>query len=350
MLEWYETINDSTIESRESDNVYKRDLSSFVETMTNIMRWKKDKRFSILKVLQLFNDYHYNSVKDIEEEKANNDPITSDKIIIRARECYDQQLTFKECIERLSPMLDKLKATSVVVPKSPTVNTPVKIMEFNLHHPTGLTQPISDIINLIIADKLEHDAIRDVMFYRCIDHTFYYIDSNKALVSISCHWLESIMKGLSNKLLGYVNEYLDIYTQENIPVAFKSFSIVDGVVITSKTKLLVWEAEQTTQKNAFNQIIEWLRMEDKPHKVDKLFNKYQEMEGEEKGKREFMETMKKMAIDISHSVRDPPDVKTFQIGQLIRSSFKEGNVLCYYIYNGTIPDTTRNPGVRCSRK
>lgn len=196
-----------------------------------IGNYKCSKRESIKDALMSFPDCNIGSLDKIcAGNKFNSRSQECDVIILKIGECRMQGMTFNQCKEIVNPMIKTIGSK----------NEDTKSIEFNINHPTGITDSIANVITGMLVGN-DHEYLRETMFYCINDRCIYYLEgSTRLLVQVDREWLNKTYENYIHIILSNMNMYSCIVSYDACNI-FGADVIVNGIAYLPTGKLVIYE-------------------------------------------------------------------------------------------------------------
>ena len=218
---------------------------------------------------------------------------------------------------------------------------------FNIGHRTGLdVEPITALIE-ICYNMLTRDY-REVMFYDHVTCDLYYllVNTKRCIVKMDTSKILVIPDDPLSKLERYFCHHSLIHTSKlkrnshyNGMIGSMMLSGTNYVVIDDSIMLIEQvEATPVVQQD----FMEWFYENPSPKNKENLLNKYNALNPTNKlNIKEFGAYLDRQCVDISYRSGSKNALEQLQVGCIVKSCFKSSNTICYYVYNGIIPEGTR---------
>lgn len=222
-------------------------------------------------------------------------------------------------------------------------------VEFNINHPTGLMVPIANVVSDVIGG-IRVEGLRELMFFNNSDRCVYYLVRNPGIVLIRVDNM-----GAVKALYDHINHYTAIVDCEFAKKWLNEGSCM-GVININGTQYILYDDSLKTSAvfhdntEAIKKLIVWLKDQHCPYTIDDLYQVYRKsIDGNiTLSERAFNKLLSSNAVDITYnSKQETHERNAIEGGEtLVKSCFKVSNAVCYYVYNGIIPEGTRDPWSR----
>ena len=341
------TVQITQLYDGDAENVNITDVQRDIIRIKEIML---DTRKVIMHIMKRLPGFNMKAVDELIQRRHNNEDVLSELITH-----LNTGVVFDDIMNRMSPK-EKLNSELITVVHTQQES---KNMEFNMNAASGIPGKIVTFLTKILVSSslgMDLSYVRELIYMDGTDISFYYLSGSPPEVKkIDNALLDEIDERLFDLLSNLVNTYNPI-TVENAKRLTNAITINDNIIEHNGIKYIMkltpndnnHDIPVINMDECIRKVIEWLVTQQEPQTLEALHNEFRKLSYDRLtiDPRNLSKKLSEFSVDFTYSNPSIPDKEQIPVGTLIKSCLKGGGNICYYIYYGSIPSTTRDPWCR----